>query len=82
MSARGGAKVLINGRDEKKLQKAKEELGNKVEILSFDVGDVHNSKRFIEQAKEILCGDIDILVCNAGVSFHERDITHVTVEGF
>lgn len=77
-----GAKVLINGRNKEKIQKALEGLGNRAEALLFDISNVYSSDEFIAQAKEKLNGDIDILVCNAGISFHEKDIMHVTIDGF
>lgn len=77
-----GAKVLINGRNEEKLQRALEKLGDGAEAILFDICNIYSSNEFITQAKEKLNGDIDVLVCNAGVSFHEKDIMDVTIDGF
>lgn len=77
-----GAKVLINGRNEEKIRNALEKLGDGAEAILFDICNVLNIDEFIDRAKEKLNGDIDVLVCNAGVSFHEKDIMHVTIDGF
>ena len=54
-----GAKVLINGRNKEKIQKALEGLGNRAEALLFDISNVYSSDEFIAQAKEKLNGDIE-----------------------
>lgn len=76
-----GAKVLIVGRDEKKLKNAQSSLGKNCIFLSYDVTKVENALNFIMEAKSIL-GNIDCLVCNAGVSLHEGGIENVTIEGY
>ena len=67
--AEAGAKIILNGRDEKKLIEAKEKLQKKYEFisyLSFDVTDYssveHQIKSYYDQNSEI-----DILVNNAGM---------------
>lgn len=76
-----GATVLIVGRNEEKLRKAKEEMGLKCQYLKFDVTQVEKAKQFIIKAISIL-GKIDCLVCNAGISLHEGTINHVSIESF
>lgn len=73
-----GAKVLIAGRNEKKLDTISNELC--CEALHLDVTCVGTFENFISSAIRIL-GGIDCLVNNAGVSLHEQFQT-VTPEGF
>ena len=77
--AKEGAKVIITGRTESKLQTAVEE--GKAQGLEIDhlVGDVADEQRTIETVQHILdkYGKIDILFNNAGVLYaattHETD---------
>lgn len=74
-----GAEVLITGRKEETLKKTSEELGCK--YLVFDVCNAKAAENFIEKADNEIPG-INCLVNNAGVSLHEGDIRHVSVEQF
>ncbi len=76
-----GAKVVISGRNEKKLKKAVSELGDNSHYLVYDVCDVKNCEKFLTKSSEILDG-LDVLVCNAGISLHENIFFNVTEEGF
>lgn len=76
-----GASVIISGRNENKLEKATNELGENSHYLVYDVCDVQNCGKFLTQSSEILNG-LDILVCNAGISLHENIFSNVTEEGF
>lgn len=78
----GGGKVLITGRNMEKLNKARERIGHNCFFTTFDSSDIGHCGQFINNAKKILGGDIDTLVCNAGVSMHEADILHVDVESY
>ena len=63
-----GAKVVITGRNDKKLSSVIEELGNNsLKKLVWDVSDLSQLQKGVEDAKLLLGGDIDILVNNAGV---------------
>jgi len=67
--AEAGAKIILNGRDEKKLITAKKKLQQKYEdisYLSFDVTDYSSVERKIAQYFDQNSG-IDILVNNAGM---------------
>ena len=67
--AEAGAKIILNGRDEKKLIEAKEKLQNKYEFisyLSFDVTDYSSVERQIKSYYD-QNSEIDILVNNAGM---------------
>ena len=73
-----GAKVLIAGRNEEKLNQVAAEL--KCEALALDVTRVESFDAFLADALEKM-GQIDCLVNNAGVSYHESFLS-VTPEGF
>lgn len=67
--ADAGAQLILNGRDEAKLERAAKELrsnGKTVELLPFDVTDQKDVRRAID-GFEASVGPIDILVNNAGM---------------
>jgi gluconate 5-dehydrogenase len=69
--AQAGALIILNGRDEKKLEQARADLshkGHKVHAASFDVTDEAAVTDAIA-AIETRDGPIDILVNNAGMQF-------------
>lgn len=76
-----GATVLLVGRNEDRLKNAVAQIGHDSQYISFDVTDVENSASFLRKAHNML-GEIDCLVCNAGVSLHEGNIKNVTIEGY
>lgn len=67
--SREGCRVVVNGRDESKLQDAARKIssqtGNAVVGLAGDVGNPSTPQRLIDQAAEAL-GGLDLLVTNAG----------------
>ena len=77
--AKEGAKVIITGRTESKLQDTVEEAKQQGVEIEYLVGDVSDEKRTIETVQHIIdkYGKIDILFNNAGVLFlgniHETD---------
>ena len=77
-----GGTVLITGRNEGKLNVASTKLGKNCYSLVFDSSNIDNCDVFIENAHKILNGDVDGLICNAGVSLHEKNIFHVSIEGY
>ena len=77
-----GASVLITGRNEDKLKKAVDALGVKCKYLVFDSSDVSHMDAFIKEAEKMLCGKINCLVSNAGISLHEGNFRNVTEEGW
>lgn len=74
-----GANVLIAGRNEDVLKRSASEIG--CSYLQLDVQEVTSFDAFIDQAWNIL-GDINCLVNNAGISFHEGNIRNVTIDNF
>lgn len=77
-----GAKVIITGRNEESLKKAKKKLGDQAEYLVLDVTNIDEFTNIFIKAEELLNSKIDCLVSNAGVSFHEGDFHNVTVESW
>lgn len=74
---KSGAKVIITGRNEEKLQKAVKELGKN---CNYKVMDVKNLVE-IEKVMEEIFNEykkVDALVNNAGISLHEPNILGVT----
>lgn len=74
-----GASVLITGRDENALKTAASEIN--CLYLPFNVTDFKNMDAFLKQADEMLSG-ADVLINNAGLSLHEKNITSVSLEQF
>jgi NAD(P)-dependent dehydrogenase (short-subunit alcohol dehydrogenase family) len=77
--AKEGAKVIITGRTESKLQETVDEAKKQGLEIDYLVGDVSDEQRTIETVKHIIdkYGKIDILFNNAGVLYlgttHETD---------
>lgn len=61
-----GYKVIITGRNEKKLIAAKERLGKNTEYIIWDIADVSSAVPLIKRAHSIW-GNIDVFVNNAGI---------------
>lgn len=74
-----GAEVLITGRDQITLKEVAEHIHCKYLVLDMLNPAIYPS--FIEEADRML-GGINSLVCNAGISLHEKDFLHVTEESF
>ena len=69
-----GAKVVLNGRDAGRLEKAKESLdpeGVRTLAVSGDVGNPDDVSRLVCETVERF-GGIDVLVCNAGMMMRGR----------
>lgn len=76
-----GAEVLITGRNEESLVHVAEELGNSCKYIVFDISDTHGIENFVKAAKIELDG-LTSIICNAGISLHEKNILDVSVENF
>ena len=61
-----GYKVIITGRNDNKLVKAKEKLGKNAEYVVWDISDVSSSEKAIEKAHSLF-GNINVFVNNAGI---------------
>lgn len=76
-----GANVLIAGRNEETLKQSAEQIHCKYLVL--DVCDVNSFQTFIDKSAILMGGGkIDSLVCNAGISLHEKDFFNITQESF
>jgi NAD(P)-dependent dehydrogenase (short-subunit alcohol dehydrogenase family) len=71
-----GIRTIIIGRNQKKLNKAKENLGKLCIPLCFDLTDLKSIPSMVKQIKESH-GSIDILVNNAGINL-KKDFTKVS----
>lgn len=72
--------TVIIGRDEIKLAAAKEQLGNNVVTISFDLTDLKEIPKLVTDIVDQF-GHIDILVNNAGIN-QKKDFTEVTDDEF
>ncbi|UJP65067.1 SDR family NAD(P)-dependent oxidoreductase [Mongoliitalea daihaiensis] len=75
-----GIKTIIIGRDSDKLLKAKEEFGNQVHCIGFDLGELSGIPPLVDTIYRQF-GRIDILVNNAGIN-QKKDLFEVTDEEF
>lgn len=65
----GGAKVVISGTREERLQEIQKELGEeKCKYVACNLSDEVQVENLFDKAQEVCGGDIDILVCNAGIT--------------
>lgn len=77
-----GAKVVIIGRNEETLKETAQDLGENCKYLQFDVTDIPAIDQMMEKARRLMGADFDALVLNAGISLHEENILHVTIEDY
>ena len=78
-----GAKVVLNGRNAEKLEKAAHDIdpdGNAVAIVAGDIGEVATAENLVALAKEKF-GGVDILINNAGI-FAPKPFLEHTEEDF
>lgn len=73
-------RTVIIGRDEKKLNDAREKLGGLCEPVAFDMNDLSGIPRLVNDLV-LRFGKIDILVNNAGIN-QKKELTEVTDEEF
>lgn len=60
-----GAHVLITGRSLERLEKAKQYTGS--QIMVFDISDLDSIKSNVKKCLDLLNGEIDVIINNAGV---------------
>jgi len=75
-----GIKTIIIGRDENKLKKAADDLGELVHTYSYDLNDTDGIPALVQDIKDKF-GRIDILVNNAGINM-KKSFLEVTAEEF
>lgn len=77
-----GAKVLICGRNKDTLKKAQTEMGEDCYIRELDIQNIADIPSFIDEAFSLFNNQVDSLVNNAGISYHEKSFMEVTENGF
>ena len=75
----GGANVLITGRSNERLTKAKSYTGAKV--IKFDISDFSNMSDYAKKCLEILDGRVDVLINNAGIGVRSS-IDELNIDDF
>lgn len=82
--AEAGAELVLNGRDARALERARQELaektGSKVHTAAFDVTDETAVRRAVREIEDDL-GPLDILVNNTGVQ-HREPLLEVSAANF
>lgn len=63
-----GAKVILSSTKEEKLQELVNEIGGDVKYVTCNLSDWHAVEALFDKAEELAGGQIDILVCNAGIT--------------
>ncbi len=65
--AKQGAKLVLSGTREEKLQELVAQIGGDAKYLTCNLSDTASVDSLFDRAEEVL-GQIDILVCNAGIT--------------
>lgn len=73
-----GANVVVTGRSDYDLN----QVHPHISYLRYDVTDICKMKDLFDKAGELLGGEVDVLVNNAGISLHEDDILSVSEESY
>jgi 3-oxoacyl-[acyl-carrier protein] reductase len=63
-----GAKLILSGTREEKLQELASQIGNETKYLTCNLADKTEVDALFDKAEEMAGGQIDILVCNAGIT--------------
>jgi 3-oxoacyl-[acyl-carrier protein] reductase len=66
--AKQGAKVILSSTKEERLQELAAEMGGDVKYVACNLSDVAAVEALFDKAEELAGGQIDILVCNAGIT--------------
>ena len=74
-----GANVLITGRSENRLIKAKEYTGS--QIIEFDISDHKNISENAKKCVDLLKGRVDVLINNAGIGV-SKSINELNIDDF
>lgn len=62
-----GAQVVLSGTREERLKELAEEIGNDTQYVACNLSDIGEVDALFDKAEELV-GQIDILVCNAGIT--------------
>ena len=74
-----GAKVLVTGRSQKRLDKAF--INIECQTIAFDIGDTSNIENNAKKCMDLLDGKVDVLVNNAGIGVR-KSIEELSIESF
>jgi len=78
-----GAEVVITGRNQDKLEKAKKELNNPLlKILQWDIGNISVIDQRLQDTTNMLNGSLDILVNNAGILLMQEKFPDITEQNW
>lgn len=66
--AKQGAKVILSSTKEEKLQELAAQIGGDVKYIACNLSDMVAVDALFDKAEELAGGQIDILVCNAGIT--------------
>ncbi len=79
-----GAKLVLSSTKEEKLQELAAQIGGDVKYVACNLSDVVAVEALFDKAEELAGGQIDILVCNAGITkdnlvlrMKDEDFNHV-----
>lgn len=82
--AKQGAKLVLSGTKEEKLQELATQIDGEVKYLTCNLSDSASVEALFDKAEELVGGQIDILVCNAGITkdslilrMKDEDFNHV-----
>ncbi|MEJ6505847.1 MAG: SDR family oxidoreductase [Crocinitomicaceae bacterium] len=74
-----GAKVLVTGRSQERLDKAFIDI--ECQTIAFDIGDTSNIENNAKKCMDLLDGKVDVLVNNAGIGVR-KSIEELSIESF
>ena len=63
-----GAKVILSGRDEAKLQNLADQLNNKASFIKCDLSDFSSVSNLVNKSSELYGEEINVLINNAGLT--------------
>lgn len=66
--AKQGAKLVLSSTKEEKLKELAAEIGGDIKYLTCNLSDASEVDALFDKAEELAEGQIDILVCNAGIT--------------
>ncbi|MCM1170962.1 MAG: SDR family oxidoreductase [Clostridium sp.] len=75
-----GAKVVIVGRNEQKLQNAVERIGENCKYVVRDLSEVRNMNKMLDEAEKIFGQMPDSLVNNAGTYLQKKELNYTEID--
>ena len=77
-----GANVIISSSNSEKLNEATKKIKGNCFGITFDISKVKSINTFLDECTSKFGGNIDALICSAGISLHEGNYKNVTEDGF